>query len=260
MTVFFVEPVQREPYRLPIGDILLKSITFKRVLAVALVAVLACFLHCAVYMWYANRPESLPVTEAKALPMIDIALEAPSAGAPEEATPLPPKPMPPKPKAKQVVKSKPKPKPIKEKAKSEIKKPVVKEERVEAKPEPASSMVKDTVRNNPVVGSKANSNSKRSESGKVTQARAFAGYLNNPKPHYPGIARSRHWEGLVLLRVYVTADGTCGNLSVARGSGHDVLDEAAASSVRNWRFVPGKRGDTPIASWVTVPIEFNLRN
>ncbi len=196
--------------------------------------------------------------EAKPLPMIDIALEAPSAGSPEEAKPLPPKPTPPKPKAKPI--KKPKPKPIKEKTKSEIKKPVVKEEQVESKPEPASSMVKDSAHNNPVVGTKANSDSKRSESGKVTEARAFAGYLNNPKPNYPGIARSRHWEGLVLLRVYVTADGRCGNLNVARSSGHDVLDESAVSAVRNWRFVPGKRGDTPIASWVTVPIEFSLRN
>jgi periplasmic protein TonB len=258
VTVFFVEPMQREPSRLSTGSFVFKFITLKRAVAVALVTVLACLLHCMALMWYVNRPAPLPVTEAKPLPMIDIALEAPSAGAPEEAKPLPPKPIPAKPKAKPI--KKPKPKPITEKAKSEIKKPVVKEEQVESKPEPAASMVKDTAQNNPVVGTKTNSDSKRSESGKVTQARAFAGYLNNPKPNYPGIARSRHWEGLVMLRVYVTADGRCGNLNVARSSGHDVLDDSAVAAVRNWRFVPGKRGDTPIASWVTVPIQFHLRN
>ncbi len=258
MTVFFVEPIPRESSRLPISKSLGKFITWKRAVAVALVTILACLLHCLALMWYANRPAPLPVTEAKALPMIDISLEAPSAGAPEEAKPLPPKPMPPKPKAKPIKKAKPKP--IKDKTKSESKKPVVKEEQAESKPEPASSLVKDSARNNPVVGTKANSTSKRSESGKVTQARAFAGYLNNPKPNYPGIARSRHWEGLVLLRVYVTINGRCGNLNVARSSGHDVLDESAVAAVRNWKFIPGKRGDTPIASWVTVPIQFNLRN
>jgi periplasmic protein TonB len=258
MTVFFVEPAQREFSRLPVSSMFSKLITWRRGFAVALVTLLACLLHCAVFMWYTNRPAPLLITEAKALPMIDIALEAPSAGAPEEAKPVPPKPTPPQPKLKEH--KKPKPKPPKEKTKAEIKKPVVKEEAQEAKPEVAAAPVKDNLHNTPVVGSKADSTSKHSESGKVTQARAFAAYLNNPKPHYPGIARSRHWEGLVLLRVYVNPDGRCANLNVARSSGHDVLDEAAVAAVRNWRFVPAKRGDTAFASWVSVPIEFSLRD
>ncbi|NOU21270.1 MAG: energy transducer TonB [Methyloglobulus sp.] len=227
----------------------LKLITWRRALAVALATVLACLLHCAALMWFDNLPAPLPITEAKALPMIDIALAAPTAAAPEAV-----KPEPPKPKVKPIKK----PKPIK-KVKSEIKKRVVKEEPKEEKPQPVSAPVKAVPQNNPVVGTKADSKSMRSESGKISQARAFVAYLNNPKPNYPGIARSRHWEGTVLLRVYVTPDGHCGNLNVAHSSGHDVLDESAISAVRNWRFVPGKRGDTPIASWVTVPIQFNLR-
>lgn len=250
MTVFFVEPAQRDFPRLTLSGLLGKFITWKRAAAVALVTIFACLLHCAVLMWYVNRPAPQLMTEAKALPMIDIALEAPSAGTPEEA-----KPEPPKPKVEPVKK----PKPIKKK-KPEIKKPVPKEEPKEVKPQPVSAPVKNITQDRPVVGTKADSTSKRSESGKVTQARAFAGYLHNPKPHYPSIARSRHWEGLVLLRVHVTPDGRCGSLNVARSSGHDVLDDAAASAVRNWQFVPGKRGDTPIASWVTVPIEFSLRD
>ncbi len=256
MTVFFVETLRGEPSPLPLG--LSLPITWRRALSVALVTILACILHCLVLMWHANRPVPELITEAKALPMIDIALEAPSSGAPEEAKPLPPQPKPPKPKAKPV--KKPKPMQPKEKAQADIKKPVAKEEKAEPQTQAHSAPVKDTAQDNPVVGTKADSDSKRSESGKVSQARAFAAYLNNPKPHYPGIARSRHWEGLVLLRVYVTPDGRCANLNVARGSGHDVLDESAVAAVRNWRFVPGKRGDTPMASWVTVPIEFSLRD
>ncbi len=258
MTVFFVEPAQRDYSRLPISNLSLKFITWRRAVSVAMVTILACLLHCLIFIWYETRPALAPVSEAKPLPMIDIALEAPSAGAPEEAKPTPPKPTPPKPKVKPI--KKPKPKPPKEKTKSEIKKPVVREEQSDTKSEPVSAPVKDNTHNNPVVGTKADSTSKRSESGKISQARAFAGYLHNPKPHYPGIARSRHWEGLVLLRVYVTPDGRCGNLNLARSSGHEVLDESAVAAVRNWQFVPGKRGDTPIASWVTVPIEFNIRN
>jgi periplasmic protein TonB len=256
---YFLEPGHREPSYLPTLTPAM-SINWKRALVIALVAILACTLHCLVWFWYDTRPAPELITEAKALPMIDIALAAPSTGSPEEAKPLPPKPTLPKPKAKPVVKPKTKPKPVMEKAKSEIKKPIVKEEKAEPQSQENAAPIKDTAHNNPVVGTKANSDSKRSESGKVTQARAFAAYLNNPKPNYPGIAKSRHWEGLVLLRVYVTPDGRCGNLNVTRSSGHDVLDESALEAVRNWRFVPGKRGDTPIASWVSVPIEFNLRD
>jgi protein TonB len=249
VTVFFVEPAQREFFSSPLSGFLSSYITWKRAIAIALGTVFACLLHCLGFMWYMNHPVPQLITEAKALPMIDIALEAPSAGTPEA------KPEPPKPKMQPVRE----PKPLKKK-RTEIKKPVDKEEPKEVTHPSVSTPVKNVTQNNPVVGSKTDSTSKRSESGKISQALAFAGYLNNPKPHYPGIARSRHWEGLVLLRVYVTPDGHCSNLNVARSSGHDVLDESAVSAVRNWRFVPGKRGDTPIASWVTVPIEFSLRD
>ena len=62
----------------------------------------------------------------------------------------------------------------------------------------------------------------------------------------------------MVLRVFVTADGHCGDLSVQRSSGHEALDEAAMDAVKQWRFVPGKHGDSAVASWVNVPIEFSL--
>jgi protein TonB len=64
----------------------------------------------------------------------------------------------------------------------------------------------------------------------------------------------------VQLRVYVTPEGLCGELNLLKGSGHDELDEAALEAVKAWKFVPGKLGDTPVASWVTVPIEFHLHD
>lgn len=223
-------------------------------------AVVALALHVLVLVWHLNHPDPLPMTETKALPMIDIDLAVASAGAPEETKPLPPKPVPPKPKSKPVEKPKPKPKPKPVKVKPEVKKPDEKPQLDEAKPAPTASPIRETKGNLPVVGNKANMPSKPSQSGKVMAARGYIGYLSNPKPNYPGIARSRHWEGLVLLRVYVTPNGQAAKVNVARSSGHDVLDDAALAAVRNWRFVPGKRGDMPIASWATVPIQFALRN
>ncbi|WP_156302684.1 energy transducer TonB, partial [Methylogaea oryzae] len=87
-----------------------------------------------------------------------------------------------------------------------------------------------------------------------------ASYLNNPAPKYPMLAKERHWEGLVVLKVQVLADGSSGGVSVEQSSGHDVLDEAAAEAARHWRFVPAKRGEDNVTSVVLVPIEFKLRS
>lgn len=258
MTLFFVEAAQREPSCLPVSFAL--PITWKRFLAVVLITVLVCVMHCLLMFLYASRPVPEPLSEATPLPMIDIALEAPSAGAMADIKPLVSKPTPPKPKTKTV--KKPKPKPLKPKTESEIKKPIIKPDDEAAEPESQAnaSPVKDQSNLPPVAGTKANSTSQTSQVSSTTPARAFANYLNNPKPHYPGIARSRHWEGRVYLRVYVTPGGLCEKLVLQRSSGQDVLDESAMEAVRKWKFVPGKRGSTPIASWVTVPIEFVLRD
>ncbi|MDD5460034.1 MAG: energy transducer TonB [Methylococcales bacterium] len=94
---------------------------------------------------------------------------------------------------------------------------------------------------------------------KVTQPRAGAGYLNNPPPVYPEIAMDRGWEGKVLMKVHVLASGKPDNVSVLKSSGKDVLDDEAVRTVKQWSFVPAKRGTTPIDGWVTVPISFNLQ-
>lgn len=93
---------------------------------------------------------------------------------------------------------------------------------------------------------------------KITAPTAGADYLHNPPPEYPEIAMERGLEGRVLMKVHVQPDGKPDKITVTRSSGQKVLDDAAVKTVRQWSFVPAKRGDTPIAGWVTVPINFNL--
>lgn len=93
---------------------------------------------------------------------------------------------------------------------------------------------------------------------KITAPSAGAAYLNNPAPEYPELAMDRGWEGKVLMKVHVQPDGHPDSVSVIKSSGQKVLDDAAVKTVNKWSFVPAKRGDTPIAGWVTVPITFNL--
>jgi len=93
----------------------------------------------------------------------------------------------------------------------------------------------------------------------VTAARFDADYLSNPKPAYPLASRRLGEEGKVVLRVHVSADGAPMNVEIKCPSGFARLDEAAKSAVERWRFVPARRGDEAVASWVAVPIIFSLR-
>ncbi|MGH6820329.1 MAG: energy transducer TonB [Methylocella sp.] len=239
---FLPTSVPFEPYRLPDLDVDFSG--FRRPFGVALAAALAALLHGAILFWFLERPVSEPPTLAMPLPMIDIALAAPSQPAPpqpvEVAKPLPK----PNPAPKPLKKPKPKRKPQPKKAAVEEK---PSEEIQEASPVAAA----------PPAPVKAEAASPRAET--YTPVSSNANYLNNPKPVYPSIARRRYWEGLVLLRVLVTAQGHCGKVSVNRSSGHEALDESALKAVRKWRFVPAKRGGVAQATWVTVPIEFELR-
>jgi len=85
-----------------------------------------------------------------------------------------------------------------------------------------------------------------------------AAYLNNQPPAYPLTARRRGIEGTVLLRVEIHAHGHCQHVRVKRSSGHAVLDRAAVEAVRQWRFVPARRGSQAVTAAVEVPITFRL--
>ena len=87
-----------------------------------------------------------------------------------------------------------------------------------------------------------------------------AAYLNNPRPPYPMAARRMGWSGKVILDVEVTAAGACGAVRVFSSSGYAMLDDAALSSVKTWRFVPAKRAGQAVAQWVKVPINFSIRD
>jgi protein TonB len=84
--------------------------------------------------------------------------------------------------------------------------------------------------------------------------------LKNPPTQYPPLAIARQWEGRVILRVQVFTDGLAGQVYIEHGSGHPLLDDAAAQQVKNWHFIPARKGDQPVDSWVKVPVEFKLKN
>ncbi|VWC23385.1 cell envelope biogenesis protein TonB [Burkholderia lata] len=85
-----------------------------------------------------------------------------------------------------------------------------------------------------------------------------AAYLRNPAPDYPAFAQDQGWEGRVVLRVHVLANGSPDSVEVRTSSGRRMLDTAAVAAVKRWTFVPAKRGDEAVDGWVNVPIDFKL--
>ena len=94
----------------------------------------------------------------------------------------------------------------------------------------------------------------------VTQPRFDADYLDNPKPIYPAISRRLAEQGRVVLRVHVEADGRAAEVQLHTSSGSPRLDQSALDTVRRWKFVPARHGQTPTAAWVLVPIAFTLKD
>lgn len=82
--------------------------------------------------------------------------------------------------------------------------------------------------------------------------------LNAPSPRYTEEARKNKIQGVVLARVLVGPDGSVKQARVTRGL-PDGLDEQAIQAAYQLRFRPAMKGGSPVAFWVTVQIEFNLR-
>ncbi len=84
-------------------------------------------------------------------------------------------------------------------------------------------------------------------------------YAENPRPIYPLEARRKGYEGEVILRVEVLTDGRVGGIEVKRSSGYEILDRSALKAVKQWRFVPARKGEKAISQWVNIPIKFQLQ-
>src|SRR6266851_2097497 len=92
----------------------------------------------------------------------------------------------------------------------------------------------------------------------VLPPQPIGGLASNRKPDYPPAARLRGQQGLVVLRVEVSAAGAPLSIAVVSTSGHTVLDKAALAAVEQWRFKPATQAGTPVTGAVDVPIQFRL--
>ncbi len=77
--------------------------------------------------------------------------------------------------------------------------------------------------------------------------------------HYPAMLRERGIQGLVRLRVKVDENGQAAEVLIAGGSGWRLLDEAARRVAASCPYLPARRGDQRMASWVEYPVRFALQ-
>ena len=87
---------------------------------------------------------------------------------------------------------------------------------------------------------------------------ADADYLQNPPPTYPRMSRRMGEQGTVVVRVFISPQGSADKAEVRTSSGYPRLDQAALDAVLRWRFVPGRRAGVAEAMWFNVPVRFVL--
>lgn len=83
---------------------------------------------------------------------------------------------------------------------------------------------------------------------------------SNHKPDYPKLSQRFGEQGTTVLRVLVQSDGSAGEVQIRKSSGYELLDEAARTALRSWRFNPATSDGKAIAEWYQIPIPFTLQN
>ncbi|WP_053268668.1 energy transducer TonB [Pseudomonas chlororaphis] len=229
---------------------------------VLLLVTVSALLHGGAW-WFFQQTRAAPLETPPEIPEMTVELSSPTPPAPPTPEPPPP---PPPPEPEQPVEDedalKPPPKPVEKPKPIEKPRPVEKPKPVK-KPEPPKTPAPPAPA--PPAAPAAPSQPAAAPApaaapGPVKESAAVSGLasLGNPPPEYPSLALRRNWEGTVVLRIKVLPNGRAGSVEVTRSSGKPQLDEAAVAAVKNWKFIPAKRGDTPIEGFATQTIDFKL--
>jgi periplasmic protein TonB len=77
-------------------------------------------------------------------------------------------------------------------------------------------------------------------------------------PQYPAIAREAHIQGTVILEAVINERGTMERVRVLKSE--PLLDAAAITAVRGWRYTPTLLNGVPVSVLMTITINFTLQN
>jgi TonB family protein len=82
--------------------------------------------------------------------------------------------------------------------------------------------------------------------------------LTQVRPNYTSEAMRLKIQGTVILDVVVGHDGVPSAIRVARSLDEHGLDVEAVRAVQQWRFTPGRIGETPVDVLVRIVLEFHI--
>jgi protein TonB len=86
----------------------------------------------------------------------------------------------------------------------------------------------------------------------------IADELHNPSPEYPEMAVFLGYQGNAFVQIFVSANGVSERVKILKSSGHKILDDSAANALKNWRFIPSKRGEKAVPDSVIISVVFTL--
>ena len=75
---------------------------------------------------------------------------------------------------------------------------------------------------------------------------------------YPEEAWNRGVGGETLLRIHISSSGAIDSVALATSSGDSALDSASVADAWRLRYRPARHGDTPVAVWALLPVQYPM--
>ena len=77
-------------------------------------------------------------------------------------------------------------------------------------------------------------------------------------PVYPELAKRANIQGMVVVQVLIDTRGNVEDIRIFKSN--LMLDEAAITAARQFKFTPGKQRDRLVKVWMSIPFHFRLEN
>lgn len=79
--------------------------------------------------------------------------------------------------------------------------------------------------------------------------------IKQVEPDYPSAMRKAGSDGTAFVVLVVTADGKPEQVQSSQAT-HELFASAAVAAVKRWQFKPGMKDGKPVATKMTIPIQF----
>ena len=80
------------------------------------------------------------------------------------------------------------------------------------------------------------------------------------RPKYPEIAQEAGIEGTVYVEAFIDIKGRVKGVKIIKGIPNTGLNEAAMEAIRKTRFYPAKQRERAVGVYISIPVNFKLKN